>query len=248
MGSVSKKRKTPPTKGVTKSSNKKFKSRKTSFMSPHKGPEMKFVDVYQDLDLTYNTTTPTAVGNLNQTAKGTQNYERVGNKMNLIGLEYLATFYASQVTVAQKFGPSSARILIIYDKSPQTASYAPWSEVMLTQSQLGAAFSNSFHDKPNPGEKDRFLILLDEIVSLPWVDMGIGAAGIITSPGTTDLNKFSKKGYIKLKGLTATFTKADAITEGAILMYTQVNNSVMTNVNTSPWGLQFSTRVSYTDE
>jgi len=166
-----------PTKKKTGSVTKKRKtSRRDGFINPNASkPEVKFLDTFTDNEPFYNVTNPhTHV----TTCWWVQTTNRVGTKVQLKGLEYQFVVYRTAAGVTNTF-PSAVRVVIVYDKEPIAGSTAQWTDVFASQDSAGASFSNTFFNKPNVSEKDRFLILYDEMLSLPQVDANvIGPAGV----------------------------------------------------------------------
>jgi len=232
-----------PTKKKTGSVTKKRKtSRRDGFINPNASkPEVKFLDTFTDNEPFYNVTNPHTT--CNNMLVGSNNYNRVGTKVQLKGLEYQFVVYRTAAGVTNTF-PSAVRVVIVYDKEPIAGSTAQWTDVFASQDSAGASFSNTFFNKPNVSEKDRFLILY-EMLSLPQVDANvIGPAGVMAWDSAQGMHR---KGYIKLKGLITQFNNSSQFTEGAILCYAINNNSTCTNNATTPYGIQYGFRLSYND-
>lgn len=231
-----------PTKKSPQGVMKKKKTRKDAFASPNaRTPEVKYFDVSLDVEPFYNSAT---ANQLNNILAGSNNWNRVGNKVTLKGIEYQLVVYRTAAGIVNTF-PSALRWVLVYDKTPNPASIATWTEIFLSQDSAGASFTNQFLNKPNSAEKDRFLILHDEMMSLPQVDANVvGPAGIMSWDSAQPLHR---KGYIKLSKLISTFNASSQITEGQLLFFVINNNSTCTNNATTPYGMQVAVRTSYMD-
>lgn len=243
MPGADKKRKSTSSKsskGVTK---KRKISRKQEFANPNaRKPEVKFVDSVADAEPFYNASaivaTPSTV------LVGANNYNRVGTKIQLKGLEYQMVIYRTAAGVVNTF-PSACRVVFVYDKTPNAGVTVVWTDVMTSQDTAGSSFSNQFFNKPNVSEKDRFLILHDEMFSLPAVDASLATPA---SAGVWDsAQRMHSKGYIKLTNLISTYNNSSQCTEGAIYVFAINNNSTCTNNATTPYGIQYAFRMSYMD-
>lgn len=217
-------------------------SRQSAFQNQNAlKPEAKFMDYVVDIEPFYNASTPQL---LNSMIIGVNNYNRIGTKVLLKGLEYRLTVYRTAAGVTNTL-PSAARFIIVYDRQPVLGTPAAWTDILAAQDSGGTSFTNQFLNFPNVSEKDRFLILHDEVISLPQVDANVaGPTGFMAWDSAQPMHR---KGYIKLNKLVSIFNNSSQITEGQLLAFFQNNNATCTNNATTPYGFQFATRTSYTD-
>jgi len=102
---------------------------------------VKFLDTFTDNEPFYNVTNPHTT--CNNMLVGSNNYNRVGTKVQLKGLEYQFVVYRTAAGVTNTF-PSAVRVVIVYDKEPIAGSTAHGQMSLLRKTLLELLFQIHF--------------------------------------------------------------------------------------------------------
>jgi len=164
--------------------------------------EKKVVDVKQGTYAVENTGTQLLL--LNGCIAGSQNYNRIGRKINLKSLQIHGDFINHDTTtIAVK-----ARMLIVFDK--QSNGAAPGFADIITSQDITGATSSTVNDMVNLNNRDRFEIIRDTFVTLGPIDttatQSYASAPLIQSVDT----------YIKLGNRETVYNAGTAGTVGDI--------------------------------
>lgn len=123
--------------------------------------EKKVIDILQAVYSVENTGTVLRL--LNGCVAGSQNFNRIGRKINLKSLQIHGYFQATAVATANV----KARMLIVFDK--QSNGAAPTYANIITSQDITGATSSTVTDMINLDNRDRFEIIRDEnIVIAPY--------------------------------------------------------------------------------
>lgn len=217
---------------------RRFKRRayRRTFTNRHRvqgsGQELKFHDpTSSGTGAVYLATgTSTLFISLNNVREGPSAYQRIGRRIKMMALKYdLAPMAFEEWT----YGPNQSHLImrfaIVYDAQPNGAFPAP-ADLF---AQTPADGTNTYNPLagPNLNYRHRFLILRDRIHRYN-VDQAAGHEwGGSTNIGVREPKWPRFKGYLKLRGLEATFASsvavadtllATGITTGNLFLYADV--------------------------
>lgn len=126
--------------------------------------------------------------------------QRIGNK---VGLKSLRVRFDIATTGNSIDNTSSARFMIVYDRNPNGA-YPVLNNILAASRQDGTQGNGTMWSSINTNLLDRFVVLMDEFLILPPIDIVQGSNGLyLVGPTTQDTFKIDR--YIKLKGLETVF-------------------------------------------
>ena len=173
---------------------------------------------------------------LNGVAQGAAMYQRVGNKIQMKGLQIRGNLLNAATCVE-----GCLRMVIVYDRQPNGA-LATWNTVFQMRDSAGTTSSNTFA-MINVDQRERFVILRDKFWHAPSVTY---TGGVQTNgPSYPTDSEWDVDEYIKLKGLKCTFqgdtSGIASISTGSILMFLCVNGT------NDSYSLSWNTRLRYYD-
>jgi len=162
--------------------------------------EKKVVDLNHALVAIENATgTPTL---LNGCVAGSQNYQRIGRKINLKSLQIRGHLFPSDTTT----NTCLVRMLIVFDK--QSNGAAPtWGDVIKSQNIAGTT-SSTVTDMLNLDNRDRFEVIRDKTWSFNY---GESSNGYSPCPGSYEITE-----YIRLSDRPTVYNAGTAGTVGDI--------------------------------
>lgn len=149
-------------------------------------------------------TTGTQLALLNGCVAGSQNFNRIGRKIQMSSLQIRGAIFLQDTTS----GPTTVRMLIVYDRQANGAA-PTYGDIIKSQNISGTTESawNSFVNLDN---RDRFEIIRDEFYEIGLVDTTATQA-IATGPVRCHLNE-----YIKLGNREVVYNAGSAGTVGDI--------------------------------
>lgn len=168
----------------------------------YRQPELKCMDT-REVTLVIDNTNQNII--LNDVLQGAAFYNRIGNEIEMKSLHLTGHIGLSGTAPTPTW--DYMRILVIYDRQPNGA-FPTTADVLTSYDQNGTTSSTAY-DHTNPTNHDRFKILADIRLEVPWNNSSLAVAGqipetIIDYNGEYNINRF-----INLRGLPAKF-KASA--------------------------------------
>lgn len=157
---------------------------------------------------------PTAVL-LNGCVAGSQNYNRIGRKIEVKSIQIRMSIQAT--TPDTSAYDAICRFIIVYDKTPNGAA-ATWSNIIQSQNIAGTT-SSAVTDMINLDNRDRFIIVRDKLFTL-----GYQSATVAGQPTTVDYSDYVKCNYETVFNAGSAGTVGD-IQSGALLMFFASNNA-----------------------
>jgi len=156
---------------------------------------------------------------LNLVRAGSSFCNRIGRKINMMSVRMRGWINPIRTITLSDV----ARILIIYDRQANGAN--PTLQSLLQTTDQAAGNTTTILSGINLNNRDRFVILRDEMIVLPSQTV---TAGAITTPGWVDpvSHTFEHDWYVKMGGLSTQFGADSApavigdITTGALFMVT----------------------------
>lgn len=135
-------------------SQKKVGSRYVNAVSAQYGraPELKFVDYPSTL---VAITSTMACVTLNSVGPGSEGYQRVGRGLCMKSIEIKIYFDLKNTTGSN----DALRVALVYDRQPQNV-VPTFGDVFTSTDNVGGTTTDSF-TFPNPGNNERFKILMD---------------------------------------------------------------------------------------
>lgn len=204
-------------------------------------PEVKFVDIAFVTKNFSVAATPPLATTLCIPVQGAAAFNRIGQKVTLKSLRIRGTVQ-NAATAVQGVG----RIIVVYDKQAN-AALPTWTDLISGVTSAGVA-SNSTYDGINMANRDRFIVLADEQMTLPSVT---NTAGVLTNVGTltgTEKNpcmmNFDR--FIKLRDMECHFNNTNGGTF-ADVMSGSLNIFCCTSVADGAYTFTFSARVRFSD-
>jgi len=193
---------------------------------------------------------------LNGVQEGAGFYNRIGRRIRMKSLHFRATIKPSGTNVAA-FATTATRIMIVYDRQANGAIPAPAD--LIQSYQDNGTSSSLVWDGINMNNRDRFVVLMDNYLTLPPVGaMGASPASSVLSfqsaneskaghtQGQTLMNRF-----IKLKGLE-THYKASSnpaaigdIATGSLLLFVRNEDAAVPPAAT--WNIFLASRLKFFD-
>lgn len=202
--------------------------------------ELKSVDVFESSAILSQTATFQL---MNGIQSGSSFYNRIGNVVRLRSLHLIGQLVVNGTAPASI--PEYDRVMVIYDRQSNGA-FPALADVLTSYKNDGTTSSTVF-DHLNMNNKDRFQVLCDIRLAIPYNTNGApnaDLASIIDYNGEYNINRF-----IKLKGSEVHFKASSNpsvigdISTGAIFLMT-VGSSVLA---TAPFTLDWSCRLRYYD-
>lgn len=157
-------------------------------------------------------TTGTALQLLNGCVPGSQNFNRIGRKIQLKSLQVRGYFVASDATVAN----TMARMIIVYDKQPNGAA-PTWANIVTSQNISGTT-SSTVNDMINLDNRDRFEIIRDHVCTLASKN-DTATQSYSGSPTILHLNEFIKLGKRETVYNAGTAGTIGDITSGSLYVF-----------------------------
>nr|WAE42450.1 MAG: capsid protein [Cressdnaviricota sp.] len=201
-------------------------------------------DVQPQQMLNFSTAT-NSIQSLDLIQQGVGISQRVGNKVCLKSLRLrMALVKTGQDQTQLQRG----RIMVLYDRNPNGA-YIAANAILGASSQANVINAGTYTDNINPNLFDRFIVLMDEFITLP----NISEASTITAVnvlGPAENNDYIVDRYIKLKNLECIFqaTSNPATiannSVGALLILTYGDATAGTN---QAWTLGGTVRLRFAD-
>jgi len=228
---------------------------KYSSVSYRRGEEIKTMDVLftntyaqgytvdqvplQKLNLNQNTA---CVQALNLVQQGAGISQRIGNKISLKSLRLRLNI---GVTTNVNDVSTNGRILLIYDRQPNTG-YTALNSILSSSKQDNTVLAGIYSDNLNPNFFDRFVILMDEFISLPPYNVPITST---YNGASSDICNYHIDKHINLKNLETQFNGTQSpllianINIGSLLIcgYGDAAGGV------DPWCLVGSARLRFRD-
>lgn len=159
--------------------------------------------------------------------EGSSFYNRIGRRIRMKSLHLRGQINPSN-TNANAVPQGQARIMVVYDRQSNGALPA-LSDLILAYSASGATTS-AVLDGINMNNRDRFLVLMDNQVTLPAIGVNGATPANITMYPDPNANAGGNQGtimvnrFIKLKGLETHFKASTGaigdIATGALLVFT----------------------------
>lgn len=201
------------------------------------------IDWYESAKSFNNDTTSATF--INPIAGGDSVQGRGGQRVQYKSIHFQGQIYcAPPLASPTNYAQDTLSIAIVYDAQPNTA-LATWSNVFFDTTGIGNAISPT-----NYSTKQRFKILRRWII--PTNRFIASAAGTINNIGAEQYNmpnevyQFHKKLDLQLSSTwTSTTGTIGSIMTGAFYVMTR---STTFNLASSPWFLEYSTRIAYTDD
>lgn len=138
---------------------------------------------------------------LNGCIAGSQNFQRIGRKINMKSLQIRGVLTPTDLTTNAQM----VRMIVVYDK--QSNGAAPTFANVITSQNIAGATQSLVGDMVNLDNRDRFEIIRDKIYSFNFGD----AAGYAPSPGSYECTD-----YIRLADRPVVFNAGTAGTVGDI--------------------------------
>ena len=243
--------KTKKRNASSKSAFKKSKRARFSLVGREPtGPELKVVDVNNagsspNINIVSTTATITL---LNGMDLGAGAFQRIGRSVHWKSLHVRGALYLNNGSGS--FGSTAgecARIMVVYDRQPNGAAVSI-IEILQTIDANGNGSSSPF-DYPNLTNSDRFIVLADQQVNVPYTSTGSGAgtlaassAQVLASLPAKDFDR-----YIDISGLPTNYkgdTEAVAsVATGSLYLVTLGSLAVASAGLTFNW----TARLRYTD-
>jgi len=173
------------------------KKRLTSKFSTGSSPELKQLDTAYIAQPALSTAGSIANANvLNLIQVGSSAWNRIGRKIRMLSLECKGRY----VNVSADANAGLFRFLVVYDAQPNGAA-PPVSSILAERPQGGTQVTSDYSGM-NLDNRNRFVILMDQYVTIGPTLTGNGATGIQqrSVPNTHLINR-----YIRLGGLNATY-------------------------------------------
>lgn len=184
--------------------------------------EKKVIDLNQAVYAVENTGTQLAL--LNGCVAGSQNFNRIGRKIQLKSLQIRGYFLATDDTVANTF----ARMVIVYDKQPNGAA-PTWANIITSQNIAGTT-SSTATDMVNLDNRDRFEIIRDKTYTLSAKDTTATQA-YSGSPTIICVEDFVKLGKRETCFNAGTAGTIGDITSGSLYVFFIASQPNATGVN-----------------
>lgn len=198
---------------------------------------------YVDTSFGFTVSTTATVSPLNLIASGTDDFQRIGNQINLIYCQVRLWFNQTPPVAAVR--NDYVRVSIVYDRQTNGALPA-YATVFQDVDNAGTGTSNPF-SFTNRDTKHRFKVLMSETFFLPGVST-VAAASFTGSTeegaGFLRINKFLKCGGFLSRYIGNTAAIAD-LESGSLLLLTQTQTLA---AGSSPTILQGTIRVGYGDK
>jgi len=185
---------------------------------------------------------------LNSLLPGDQSWNRIGNKINLQRLQVKGYLVLNGTQAPNsEYYQTVGRFAIVYDKQHNNTLFSPAFGLVFTDILATGVAQVDAGSNINWAERERFIVLYDEVISLPEVDTdAMGNILEIFFP----LNQEQETVWdfdIDLRGLPTLYSGSNGdpqdITTGALSALTMSN----TDPSVSCWGLAFTYRLYYTD-
>jgi len=214
--------------------------RKQAMMGSGRGPEIKFVDVASTAKNFVTAATPPTATTLCIPVQGAAAFNRIGQKITLKSLRIRGS-----VTNAADALHGMGRIIVVYDKQAN-AALPTWTEVIGAVTSAGVA-SNTAFDGLNMANRDRFIILADEMLVLPGMQNAAGVITNITDFGTDkNPSMYNFDRFIRLRDMECHFNNTNGgtfadIQSGSLSIFT------CTSSTTNAFTFTFSARVRFSD-
>lgn len=209
---------------------KKAASRYVNAVSAQYGraPELKFSDYPSTVTALTSTT---ACVTLNSVAPGSEGYQRVGRGICMKGIEIKIYFDLKNTSGSN----DALRVALVYDRQPQNV-VPTFADVFTSTDNVGGTTTDSF-TFPNPGNNERFKILMDYHTPL---DFTTTIATVASDP-----NKpcFIHR-FIPLRGLETKYGIGSTIPSSGGLFL--VARGILASGSES-FNMIFTSRLSYTD-
>lgn len=205
-----------------------------------KGPEKKSVDLEGPVNVI--STTPT-FDLLNGIQEGSSFYNRIGRRINMVSLHLRGQII---VTGLGAGASEYLRVMVVYDRQPNGAAPAI-ADLLLDYNNAGATTTSSF-SHINMNNADRFVMLADIPIAIPWnaqvAQLGDAGAVMDRTKNEVNINRF-----IRLKDLETHYKSSTNpaaigdIATGALWLVTVGNQ----NAATAGFAVVYTTRLRYHD-
>lgn len=207
-----------------------------------RSPEVKFVD-HATTTSTFTSVATVAGTNVLDLLQGSQGYNRIGQRIQLKTLR-IRGLIENVATVASS---NTGRVLVVYDRQPNGTT-AMWTDVVLGVTAAGAT-SSLIRDGINMGNRERFVVLIDEQMYLPGLTNTAGQVTTVADYGTNDKNPsmFNFDRFVNLRDMETHFNNGTAgnitdIQSGCITMFVACEAAA-----TASWRFYWSSRVRFLD-
>lgn len=131
---------------------------------------------------------------------------RVSSRIRLVGTRFRITFfpYEGMATPVNMYaGPSTARVVLFYDRAP-ASSTTTFSTVFSAFQENGTEYYTPFCSQ-NPVKTSRFLVLHDEMVSLPSLTLVASVGRPFQALISGDTMNLNLDRFVDLTGLESRF-------------------------------------------
>jgi len=193
--------------------------------------EKKVIDINALSLLIENATGQPAL--LNGCIAGSQNFQRIGRKINLRSLQIRGVLYPADLTTNAQL----TRMIVVYDKQANGA--APTYANVIQSQNIAGTTSSTATDMVNLDNRDRFEIIRDKTFSFSFTD---AASGFSSSPGNYEINEF-----IRLQDRPTIFNAGTAGTVGDIQSGSLYIFWISTQANATGSTFQGSYRTRFLD-
>lgn len=181
--------------------------------------EKKVLDI---LPITYSVeNTGTQLALLNGCVAGSQNFNRIGRKIQMKSLQIRGAFLSTDTTTLD----TVMRLVVVYDKQANGAA-PTWANIVTSQNIAGATASTVF-DMINLDNRDRFEIIRDQMYTIAAKD-STATQAFSGSPTIVCVNDFIRLGKRETVFNAGTAGTIGDITSGSLYVFFIANQ---TNAN-----------------
>jgi len=170
---------------------------------------------------------------INGCIAGSQNFQRIGRKVNMKSLQIRGVLYPADLTTNAEL----TRMIVVYDKQANGA--APTFANVVSSQNIAGTVSSLATDMINLDNRDRFEIIRDKVFSFGFGD---ATSGFAPCPGSFEINEF-----IRLADRPVIFNAGTAGTVGDIQSGSLYIFWISTQANATGSTLQASYRLRFID-
>lgn len=181
----------------------------------------------------------------NTPVQGAAQYQRVGNVIKMIGLDFRWEISSTSADTTGIAHQTNIRMVIVYDRQPNNST-VPYNTIFKDQYPDGSTATTD-HSAVALQQKERFIVLMDKTIAMPVV-----APNSVTDGGAAAGNSTSElvgRRYIKLKDLQTVYSAstgaATDIQTGSLTAYFIRSNLTMSVTDT--WAIHATGRLTYSD-
>lgn len=206
------------------------------FRSTMGGTEIKAVDIPLTTTIVRLPATPPTSILLNGCLTGAGYFNRIGAKINMKSIRFRGSIELNSTVTKDD---ATLRWILFYDK--QTNKVVPtFADVIQSRDNAGAP-TNTFLSDINMDYRDRFIILRDKMIDLPYNQWTAN-----TINGNINVNDdFSIDEYVKLSGLPTLYNQSTGligdVNSGGLFFL------IFANGTDSAWKFEWQTRLRFHD-